>query len=168
DKDNDFEVNPDDEIESLLSEPNPLMTGQVFREKMATQLELNNNAFAVIKRDERTFEPYEIYPVTASSVDMMEGIMGDMYLKFHFTDGKQMVVPYVDVIHLRQDFNSHNLFGDHPGQSLVPLMDVVSTIDQGMKKAIKNSAVIKWIMKFNSVMKPEDVDLQVKQFTENY
>src|SRR5690625_7865459 len=78
---------------------------------MATQLELNNNAFAVIKRDENTFKPYEIYPVPAARVDMMEGAMGDMYLKFHFMDGKQMVVPYVDVIHLRQDFNSHNLFG---------------------------------------------------------
>jgi len=168
DNDNNFKVNPDENIKFLLEEPNPLMTGQVFREKMATQLELNNNAFAVIKRDENTFEPYEIYPVPAARVDMMEGAMGDMYLKFHFLDGKQMIVPYVDVIHLRQDFNSHNLFGDHPGQALTELMDVVTTIDQGMKKAIQNSAVIKWIMKFTSVLKPEDIQIEVDKFTKNY
>ena len=167
-KEKNLEVDPDENIKFLLEEPNPLMSGQVFREKMANQLELNNNAFAIIKRDEQTFEPYEVYPVPATMVDMMEGPMGDMYLKFYFNDGKQMVVPYVDVIHLRQDFNSHNLFGDHPGEALTELMDVVSTIDQGMKKAIQNSAVIKWIMKFNSVLKKEDVDMQVKEFTQNY
>lgn len=168
DNDKGFKVNPDNDIKFLLEEPNPLMTGQMFREKMATQLELNNNAFAIIKRDPDTFDPYEIYPVPAVDVDMMEGPMGDMYLKFYFNDGKQMVVPYVDVIHLRQDFNNHNLFGDHPGPALTELMDVVGTIDQGMKKAIKNSAVIKWIMKFTSVLKPEDIDKEVKKFTENY
>src|SRR5690625_1564386 len=140
DNDKNFKVSPDKDIQMLLEEPNPLMTGQVFREKMATQLELNNNAFAVIKRDENTFKPYEIYPVPAARVDMMEGAMGDMYLKFHFMDGKQMVVPYVDVIHLRQDFNSHNLFGDHPGNSLTELMDVVTTIDQGMKRSEEHTS----------------------------
>lgn len=168
DSDNDFKVNHNKKLKMLLEEPNPLMTGQVFREKMTTQLELNNNAFAIIKRDKNTFEPYEIYPVPAVSVDMMEGPFGDMYLKFYFMDGKQMVVPYVDVIHLRQDFNGHNLFGDHPGKALLELMDVVTTIDQGMKKAIKNSAVIKWIMKFTSVLKPDDVQMEVDKFTENY
>lgn len=163
-----FKVNPNKKMQMLLEEPNPLMTGQMFREKMATQLDLNNNAFAIIKRDPATFDPYEIYPVPADSADMLEGPLGDMYLKFYFMDGSQMIVPYVDVIHLRQDFNRHNLFGDHPGKSLLELMDVVSTIDQGMKKAIQNSAVIKWIMKFNSVLKPEDIDKEVEKFTNNY
>ena len=44
----------------------------------------------------------------------------------------------------------------------------MTTIDQGMCKAIKNSAVIKWIMKFSSVMKPEDVKIQVDEFTNRY
>ncbi|MBD8005826.1 phage portal protein [Bacillus norwichensis] len=161
-------VNPDVNIKFLLEEPNPLMSGQLFREKMATQLDLNNNAFAIIKRDPDTFIPYEIYPVPAMSVDMLEGPQGDMYLKFYFSDGKQMVVPYSDVIHLRQDFNNHNLFGDHPGQALVELMDVVTTIDQGMKKAIKSSALIKWILKFKSVLKKEDVEMQVDEFIDSY
>lgn len=163
-----FKINPDSNIKFLLEEPNPLMTGQMFREKMATQLDLNNNAFSIIKRDPETFEPYEIYPVPATNVDMMEGPFGDMYLKFRFIDGKQMIVPYVDVIHLRQDFNNHNLFGDHPGPALIELMEVVSTIDQGMKKAIKSSAMIKWILKFKSVLKKEDIQMQVDEFVDNY
>jgi len=161
-------VNPDRNIKFLLEEPNPLMSGQMFREKMATQLDLNNNAFAIIKRDPETYLPYEIYPAPAMNVDMLEGPKGDMYLKFYFADGKEMIVPYADVIHLRQDFNEHNLFGEHPGQALVELMDVVTTIDQGMKKAIKSSALIRWIMKFKSVLKPEDKRKQVDEFSEDY
>lgn len=168
DNENGFKVNPDRNIKFLLEEPNPLMSGQMFREKMATQLELNNNAFAIIKRDPETYQPYEIYPVPAVNVDMLEGPYGDMYLKFYFADGKQMVVPYADVIHLRQDFNNHNLFGDHPGPALIELMEVITTIDQGMRKAIKSSALIKWIMKFKSVLKPEDKRMQVEEFVDQY
>ncbi|ONK21246.1 phage portal protein [Bacillus sp. VT-16-64] len=163
-----LQINPNKDIKMLLEEPNPLMSGQMLREKLATQLELNNNAFAIIKRDPETFFPYEIYPVTAASVEMLEGPQGEMYLKFYFYDGKNMVVPYVDVIHLRKDFNSHNLFGDHPGPVLSELMDVVTTIDQGMKKAIKSSALIKWILKFKSILKPEDVTVQVNEFVDRY
>lgn len=163
-----FKTNPDRNIKMLLAEPNPLMTGQMMQEKLANQLELNNNAFAIIKRDEETYLPYEIYPVPAMSVDMLEGPFGDMYLKFYFSDGKQMIVPYVDVIHLRQDFNEHNLFGDSPAPALAGLMEVVTTIDQGMMRAIKNSAVVKWILKFKSVLKKEDVQLQVDDFVNNY
>jgi hypothetical protein len=45
-------VNPDAYIRFLLEEPNPLMTGQMLQEKLATQLCLNNNAFAAIIRDD--------------------------------------------------------------------------------------------------------------------
>lgn len=163
-----LQANPERHIKFLLEEPNPLMSGQMLREKMATQLDLNNNAFALIKRDEETFIATEIYPIPATNVDVLEGPFGDMYLKFYFMDGKQMVVPYVDVIHLRQDFNNHNLFGDSPGYALSELMEVVTTIDQGMKKAIKSSALIRWIMKFKSVLKKDDIDMQVEEFRNNY
>ena len=168
DNEHGFKVNPDNHIKQLLEEPNPLMSGQMLQEKLVTQLELNNNAFALIKRDEETFLPTEIYPVPAMQVEMLEGPLGDMYLRFFFSDGKRMTVPYVDVIHLRQDFNSHNLFGDSPQTALAELMEVVNTIDQGMRKAIKNSALIKWIMKFKSVLKPEDIDMHVDDFREKY
>ena len=161
-------VNPDNNIKYLLEYPNPLMTGQMLREKLAIQLELNNNAFAWIKRDKETFQPLEIYPLPATSVDMLEGPYGDMYLKFYFIDGKQLVVPYVDVIHLRQDFNNHNLFGDNPTESLSQLMEVVNTTDQGIIKAIKNSNVIKWLLMFKQTLRPEDLKEHAKRFVDDY
>jgi HK97 family phage portal protein len=162
-----FKVNPDDHIRFLLEEPNPLMTGQVFQEKMATQLELNNNAFALIKKDDFG-KATDIYPIPALSVDAVKSKSGELFLKFYFRTGEQLTVPYTDVIHLRQDFYGNELFGEAPGESLTSLMEVVNTTDQGVVKAIKNSVIIKWILKFKSVLKDEDVDTQVKKFVNNY
>ncbi len=55
-------VNPDVYMRFLLEEPNIYMSGQQMQEKLATQLELNNNAFAFINRDVNGI-PTEIYPI---------------------------------------------------------------------------------------------------------
>lgn len=162
-----FVVNPDVNIRFLLEEPNPLMSGQVLQEKLATQFALNNNAFAYIKRD-LVGNPMEIYHLPCNSVEAVEGSQGDLFLKFYFQNGRQKVIPYEDVIHLRKDFNSSDLFGESPYKALMPLMEVVNTTDQGIVKAIKSSAVIKWIMKFNQVLQPKDRDAQVNDFITKY
>lgn len=162
-----FKVNPDVNIRFLLEEPNPIMSGQVFQEKMAVQLELNNNAFAYIKRDDFGV-PTEIYPVPASSVELIEGKYGEIYLKFMFLNGQYMTVPYADVIHLRNDFNDDDFFGSQPGEALKNSMDIINTADQGIVKAIKNSASIKWLLKFKTVLQPKDMKEQVDKFTKEY
>lgn len=167
DNNTEFKVNPEPYIRFLLEEPNPLMTGQMFQEKMTNQLELNHNAFAYIKRDDSGYAS-EIYPIPCTTVEVVEGTFGDIFLKFYFRNGKQMTVPYTDVIHLRKDFNENDFFGEHPGKALSQLMEIVTTTDQGIVKAIKNSAVVKWILKFKSVLKQEDIDMQVKNFVNNY
>lgn len=167
DNNTEFKVNPEPYIRFLLEEPNPLMTGQMFQEKMTNQLELNHNAFAYIKRDDLGYAS-EIYPIPCTTVEVVEGTYGDIFLKFYFRNGKQMTVPYTDVIHLRKDFNENDFFGEHPGKALSQLMEIVTTTDQGIVKAIKNSAVVKWILKFKSVLKQEDIDMQVKNFVNNY
>lgn len=163
-----FIDSPDLNIKMLLIDPNPLMSGQLLQEKLAVQLELNNNAFALIKRDVNTLLPTEIYPVPAVEVEMLEGSLGDMYLRFYFEDGSKLIAPYADVIHLRQDFNSHNMFGDSPQEALTDLMDVVKTIDQGLIKAIKNSNVIRWLLKFNQTLRPEDIEAETQRFINNF
>ncbi|HDR8172019.1 TPA: phage portal protein [Bacillus thuringiensis] len=167
DNGSEFKINPEPYMRFLLEEPNPLMTGQMFQEKMAIQLELNHNAFAYIKRDDFGYAT-EIYPIPCTTVEVVEGAYGDIFLKFYFKNGKQMTIPYADVIHLRKDFNDNDFFGEHPGNALSQLMEIVTTTDQGIVKAIKNSAVVKWILKFKSVLKQEDIDNQVKNFVNNY
>ena len=162
-----LQVNPEFYIRHLLEEPNPYMTGQKLQEKLANQLCLNNNAFAVILRDDFDF-PKEIYPIPALSADASYDKQGRLYLRFLFQNGKNYTFPYSDVIHLRQDFNENDIFGDSPAPVLAPLMEIVSTTDQGIVKAIRNSSVIRWLLRFNQSLRPEDIQANVKAFADNF
>jgi HK97 family phage portal protein len=162
-----FKVNPQPYMRFILEEPNPYMTMQVMIEKVITQLMLNSNAFIYVKRDDLGYAN-ELYPLPATSVELIEGSEGDLYLRFNFPTGKRMTVPYTDVIHLRRDFNESDFFGDSPHETLSSLMQIVTTTDQGIVKAIKNSMVIKWLMKFKSVLRPEDRDIEVNKFVDTF
>lgn len=162
-----LDVNPLTYIRFILEEPNPYMTGQKLQEKMATQLCLNNNAFALIIRDEFGF-PAEIYPVPALSGEAIYNKQGKLFLKFYFQNGKNFTFPYADIIHLRQDFNTNDIFGDSIAQALAPLMKIVTTTDQGIIRAIKNSSVIQWLLKFSGSMRPESLKEQASAFADNY
>lgn len=160
-------INPDAYIRFLLEEPNPYMTGQMLQEKLATQLCLNNNAFAVIIRDENGY-PVEIYPAPAIQVDAIYNTDMTLSLKFLFLNGRYSTFPYSNVIHLRQDYNDNDIFGESPVAALTPLMEIINTTDQGIIKAIKNSSVVQWLLKFMTSMRPEDVQEQAKKFADNY
>jgi HK97 family phage portal protein len=162
-----LEVNPEVYIRFLLEEPNPYMTGQKLQEKMASQLVLNNNAFALIIRDEFGY-PIEIYPIPALSAEAIYDKQYTLYLKFLFANGKSYTFPYADIIHLRQDFNNNDIFGDSIAPALAPLMEIVTTTDQGIVKAIKNSSIIRWLLKFTASMRPEDLKKQATDFAANF
>lgn len=162
-----FSVNPEPYIRFLYEEPNPYMSGSVFREKMATQLALNNNAFALLVRDDNGY-PLEMYNIPCAGVEALYNSTGDLYLRFTNRNGVIVTYPYTDIIHLRQDINENDIFGDSPRDALLPLMEVVTTTDQGIVKAIKNSGVVRWLLKFIGNIRPEDIETQTKSFTETF
>lgn len=162
-----LKVNPEAYIRFLLQEPNPHMTGQQFQEKMANQLCLNNNAFALIIRDMNGY-PEQIYPIPCAGVEAIYDKAGNLFLRFTYRNGNIATFAYEDIIHLRQDFNEGDIFGTSPAAALTQLMECVGVIDQGIVKAIKNSGIIRWLLKFNSSMRPEDIQKNVKQFVSNY
>lgn len=162
-----LKINPEPYIKFLLEEPNPYMTGQMLHEKMTIQLMLNNNAFAHIQRDENGY-PVAIYPIPANAVEAIQDENFNLYLKFQMANGRSYTFKYSDIIHLRRDFNSNDIFGDNPATALTQLMEIVTTTDQGIINAIKNSNVIKWLLKFHTTLKPEDIKKQTKQFVDDF
>ena len=162
-----LKINPEPYIKFLLEEPNPYMTGQMLHEKMTIQLMLNNNAFAHIQRDENGY-PVAIYPIPANAVEAIQDENFNLYLKFQMANGRSYIFKYSDIIHLRRDFNSNDIFGDNPATALTQLMEIVTTTDQGIINAIKNSNVIKWLLKFYTTLKPEDIKKQTKQFVDDF
>lgn len=164
---NGLKVNPDANIRFLLSEPNPYMTGQQMQEKVANQLCLNNNAFILIVRDENG-KAMQLYPVPCIMAETKYNDSGEMFLKFQYRNGKSGIFKYSDIIHLRQDYNEHEIFGESPAPALAQMMDVVGTIDQGIIKAIRNSGIIRWLLKYSANMRDEDIKANVKKFVDNY
>lgn len=159
---------PDIYMKLLLKQPNPVMTGQMLQEKLATMLELNNNAFALILRDGNGF-PTAIYPI--SSVTSFEGIIdkqGTVYVRFYMKQGIIYTFRYSDLIHLRKDYSDNEIFGTPLDGTLTDLMDVVNSADKGIVKAVENSNAIRWLLQYNTSIRPDDLKKQTKQFADNY
>lgn len=162
-----LKVNPEPYMRFLLEEPNPYMTGQMLQEKLAIQLSLNNNAFAVIFRDDNGL-PNAIYPIVTHGVEVKYDKAKRMQLRFTLNNGRTMTFCYSDIIHLRHDYHSDDIFGESPAKALASLMEVVNTTDQGIVQAIKNSNIIRWIMRFKTAKRPEDAKKDVEEFTKDY
>lgn len=165
-KNGEIKVNPEANIRFLLEEPNPHMTAQQFQEKIATQLCLNNNAFILIIRDGEG-KPIQLYPVPCITCETVYK-EDELYLRFHYRNGKMSIFQYTDIIHFRQDFNENDIFGESPAPALKGMMEVIGHIDQGIIKAIKNSGMIRWLLTFNASMREEDIKNNVKAFVDNY
>lgn len=162
-----FTENPDVYIKFLLTDPNPIMTGQMLQEKLITQLELNNNAFAYVQVDANGL-PNAIWPITPTSVEALQNDQGTLFLRFYMRNGKIYTFPYAQLIHLRKDFNEDEIFGESNGRTLAPLMNIISTTDQGIVNAVKSSSVIRWLLKFQQSLRPEDVKKNTEAFVANY
>lgn len=159
-------VNPEPYIKVLLENPNPLMSMQKLLEKMAAQLMLNRNAFALIVRDSNGY-PTEIFPLPAINVEAVYQYSA-LYLKFTLENGKAYTYSYDDIIHLRTDYCDNDIFGNALMPTLAPLLNISTTIDTGIVKAIKNSNVVKWLIKYTQALRPEDIRRNAEEFAQMY
>lgn len=162
-----IQINPSVNTRFMLEEPNEFMSGQMLQEKVANQLSLNGNAFILIIRDNFGI-PVGLYPIPATSVEAKYDEDKELYLKFYYTNGKISEFYYRDIIHIRDDYFFNDIFGESPVEALSEVMELVGTIDQGMKAAIKNSNVIRWLLKFTSSMRDEDIKVKANEFAANY
>ena len=160
-------TNPSVNTRFMLEEPNEFMTGQMMQEKVANQLSLNGNAFILIIRDKFGI-PVGLYPIPATSVEAKYDENHELILKFYYMNGKQSEFPYKEVIHIRDDFFFNDVFGENPTEALYEVMDVIGTINQGMSAAIKNSNIVKWLLKFTASMRDEDLKIKAADFAQNY
>lgn len=162
-----LKVNPEPYMRFLLEEPNPIMTMQQLLEKAITQLELDNNAFIYINRDINGY-PIGLYPIIYTSIQVYQSTTNEYALGFELINGGRLTVMYEDLIHLRQDYHKNELFGSPNHQALKELLNVQTTLDQGIIKAIKNSNLIQWLLKYHNNLSPDDLKKSTKQFVDSF
>lgn len=160
-------INGKKDIQCILEYPNDYMTGQMLQEKLIVQLELNHNAFAYVEHDVAG-RPIAIYPIDCTSFDMQKNESGELFLRFWMSDGRAWIASYANVIHLRKDYSMDTFIGTAPGYALASLMDIVKTSDEGLIHAVRNSGMIRWMLKYRNALKPEDLKENAKKFAATY
>lgn len=159
----------DSDIEYLLSvKPNPYMNAYDFYYKIITMLFMRNNSFVFIDIDRAARRIRGFYPLNAATVEFLEH-EGNIYAKFNFMGGQNVVLPYEDLIHLRRFFYKNDLYGETSDVALNPTLQLISTTDEGISNAVKSSAYLRGLIKYtNSMLKPEDIKKQRDEFVADY
>lgn len=146
----------------LRARPNEYMSTYDFIYKVVSQVYCYNNSFVYIKRDDKG-NVVGLYPLDYGAVNLVEH-GGEMYCKFAFLQAGYVTVPYTSIIHLRKHFNNHDVFGDSNRAILEENLSLLTTLKQGLQKAVKEGSRIKGLLKFTGVIRPEDQQAQLDAF----
>jgi HK97 family phage portal protein len=153
-------------IEDLLQlRPNPYMNAYSFFYKVITQKFLRNNAFIYVDRPDG-LTVAGLYPVVPTGVEFLESA-GDLFVKFYFGNGAHTVLPYDDIIHLRRFYADNDLLGEQ-SQAFTAKLQAIQTADEGIAHAIETTANLKGIMKFNQMLKGDDMKAYKDKFVSDY
>lgn len=157
------------DVERILSlKPNKYMNGKAMLEKLRNILEIKNTAFLYIERDNAN-KVIGFYPVPFSSFEGME-YEKRMFVKFQF-DGnaiRSLVLPWEDLAILRKDYVYSDIGGES-NRPLIPTLDVVNTMDQGLKNAVKSTSNLRGILKSTKAMlSDEDIKKNKERFVRDY
>lgn len=152
-------------IQTVLDNPNPLMTTTEFLEKIVWILLLNYNVFIIPTYytwiDENTGAErryYEsLYPILPIQVDFIEDLSGKLYTKFYFWNGENTTIPYDSVIHVRYNYALNQYMGgDQFGQPdhgpLLKTLQINHDLLQGVAKAMKAAYAVNGIVKYNTMI----------------
>lgn len=160
-------VDGDCKLNRLLQiQPNPYMSAFDMIYKLVTHYFLYNNAFAYLQKDERG-QIKGIFPIRALNAEFLSDSIGDLYCRFLFGNGKEVTLPYADIIHLRRNFNDNDLLGD-ANTALMPALELAHTQNEGISNSIKSSANIRGILKFTQIMAPEKLKEEKDAFINDY
>lgn len=162
-------------IQTVLNNPNPLMTTSEFLEKITWLLLLNYNAFILptyyVWTDENGIEQrrYEgLYPLKPTQVDFIEDGAGRLYVKMFFENNFETTIAYDNIIHLRYNYSVNEYMGgDVSGQpdhgALLQTLQLNQTLLQGIAKAMKASYAVNGVVKYNTMMDDGKTEAALKE-----
>lgn len=157
----------DNKINRLLQvRPNPYMSAYDFLYKLVTHLFLYNNAFAYLDRDDRG-NLKGIYPITASNVNVLSDAANNLYCSFYLKSGKEVILPYGDLVHLRRYFNDDDVLGAD-NSAIMPGLELAQTQNEGIINGIKAGASIRGILSFTQIMSASKLKEEKEAFVADY
>ena len=157
----------DKRLEKMIQhKPNIYMNGKDFIYKVRTRLELDNNAFIYIQRDDFG-KCVGLYPMPKATYQALD-YGGKLFVEFKFLNGQKMVASWDDLAILRKDYESSDIFGTS-NEPILTTLSLLSTTQQGLENAIESTANLRGIIKSTKTMlKPADLKLIRDKFVEDF
>ena len=157
----------DAKLNKLLQvRPNRFMSAFDFMYKLITRLYLYNNAFAYLDRDSNG-NVRAIYPITASRVNILSDGEGSLFCGFMLRTGREVTLPYDDVVHLRRFYNDGEILGED-NSAIIPGIELAQTQNEGIIQGIKAGAKIRGILSFTQILSPERLKNEKEAFISDY
>ena len=150
----------------LQTRPNRYMSAYDMLYKLTTRLFLYNNAFAYLDRDERG-NVRAIYPITATHVDILSDATGSLFCGFMLRDGREVTLPYDDIVHLRRFYNESEVLGED-NSAIASGIELAQTQNDGIISGIKAGASIRGILSFTQIMSPSKLKEEKDAFVADY
>jgi len=161
-----FEIVNDNLYRLLSKKPNELQNAFQFYYRVVSDLELYNNSYIYIQRDEN-FKVTGLYPLSYRTIKLYE-YDDKLYIQFKFGNSKERFVAYNNCIHLTRFSSDDGLFGGST-EPIVKTLSIKHVLDEGIVNAIKTTSAIKGVVKSTQAMlKPEDVKKMRDQFVEDF
>lgn len=166
------------DIQTVLHNPNPLMTTSDFLEKIVWQLFINYNSFVIptyhtwMDKDGTYRKTYDgLYPVQPAHVDFIEDAAGELFLKMRFANTYETTLRYSDVIHIRHrfainEFMGGNEFGQPENDALLKTLELNDTMLQGVSKAMKASFAVNAVVKYDTLLDDGTIEANIKEMEE--
>ena len=167
-----------DSVHKVLQNPNQLMTKSDFIEKIMWSLFLHYNAFVIpvyeswkdkSGNEHRNYKA--LYPVQPTTVDFEQDEAGELWIRMHFANSYETVLPYSDVIHLKYRYSVNEFMGgDVNGQpdnkSLLKVLQINHDMMQGISGAMKSSFAINGVVNFNTMLDGGKTEAALKELEE--
>ena len=153
----------DSSIARILRRPNEYMTTADFLEKITILLELNKNvyiypAYYITKGGEKYYTG--LYPLKPDNVTYLVDSSGKYFIKLHFVNGYETILPREDIIHWRKDYGVNDYFGGslsggNDDRGLLRAVREYDKLCQSIAKAVECSCKINGIVRYNTYMSDE-------------
>ena len=134
--------------------------------KLFTHYFLYNNAFAYIQKDERG-QCVAVFPLNPVHAEFLSDTGGALYVRFIFSGGREVILPYADIVHLRRNFNGNDILGD-PNDALSPALQLAHAQNEGIVSAIKTGASIRGILKRTQLANADILKEMRENFIQDY
>ena len=154
DKDNIAITDRTSDIAKVLKKPNPYMCQYDFIYKVFSLYFTSNNAYIWPEYDEQG-TLINLWPINCryAKLYVKDGIE---LMRFELKHNHFYTVPYSQIIHLRNHYMEDDIFGDS-NKAFRAIAELMDAQQQGIKGGIKNSAMIRGLLKAAQVMKEEDI-----------